>query len=183
MVNIFFFTTTIKIIRTDVIHYGAEPMQLRCGASQLSGWCSNRQSAVKVQGRESEVRGLVVLPGLPVCKGGPVRDERALGLLSISAPADEEAVCANNSNQHPNPHIIRHLGISTVPLGCQVGGKPPLGIPGLVSRNPINQIYHKCKVLPHLQTGLKLFILLLLLMLQNKLSQILSSYRTWRPCP
>ncbi len=71
---------------------------------------SNRQSAVKVQGRESEVKGLVVLPGLPVSKGSPVRDERAWGLLSIPAPTDEEAVCVNNSNRHPNPHIIHHLG-------------------------------------------------------------------------
>ncbi len=154
-------------IRIDVICYGAEPMQLRCGASQLSGRCSNCQSALKVQGRESELRGSIVLPDLPVSKGSPVRDERALGLLLISAPADEEAVCANNSNQHPNPHIIHHLGISTVPLACQVGGsgKPLLGISGLASRNPINRIYHRCKVLPHLQTGLKAFILLLLLVL------------------
>ena len=71
---------------------------------------------MKVQGRESEVRGLVVLPGLPVSKCSPVRDERALGLPLIPAPADEAAVCANNSNQHPNPHIIHHLGISAVPL-------------------------------------------------------------------
>jgi hypothetical protein len=142
-------------------------MQLRCGASQLSGWCSNRRSAVKVQGRESEVRGLVVLPGLPVSKGSPIRDERVPGLLSIPAPADEEAVCANNSNRHPNPHIIHHLGISAVPLACQVGGKPLLGILGLVSCNPVNQIYHRCKVLPHLQTGLKVFILLLLLVLRK----------------
>ncbi len=76
----------------------------------MSGRCSNRRSAVKVQGREPEVRGLVVLPGLPVSKGSLVRDERAPGLLSIPAPADKEAVCANNSNQHPNPHIIHHLG-------------------------------------------------------------------------
>ncbi len=126
----------MKFIRIDVICYGAEPMQLRCGASQLSGWCSNHQSAVKVQGRESEVRGLVVLPGLPVSKGSPVRDERAPGLLSIPAPTDEEAVCANNSNRHLNPHIIHHLGISAVPLACQVGGKPLLGIPGLASHIP-----------------------------------------------
>ena len=33
--------------------------------------------------------GLVVLPGLPVAKGSPVRDERVSGVLSISAPADE----------------------------------------------------------------------------------------------
>jgi hypothetical protein len=78
-------------------------------------WCksvvwqySNRQSTVKVQGRESEVKGLVVLPGLPVSKGSPVRDERARGLLSIPAPTDEEAVCVNNSNRHPNPHIIQY---------------------------------------------------------------------------
>jgi hypothetical protein len=142
-------------------------MELRCGSSQSSGCCSNRQSAVKVQGREYEVRGLVVLPGLPVSNGSPVRDERAPGLLSIPAPADEEAVCVNNSNRHPNPHIIHHLGISVVPLACQVGGKPLLGILGLVSRNSINQIYHRCKVLPHLQTGLKVFILLLLLVLQK----------------
>ncbi len=76
-----FFTATIKFIRIDVIRYGAEPMQLRCGASQSFGRCSNRQSTVKVQGRESEVRGLVVLSGLPVSKGSPIRDERALGLL------------------------------------------------------------------------------------------------------
>ncbi len=93
-----FFSTTIKFVRIDVILYGAEPMQLRCGASQLSGRCSNRRFAVKVQERESEVRGLVVLPGLPVSMGSPVRDERAPGLLSIPAPADEEVVCANNSN-------------------------------------------------------------------------------------
>jgi hypothetical protein len=142
-------------------------MQLRCSASQSSGRYSNRQSTVKVQGRESEVRGLVVLPGLPVSKGSPVRDERAAGLLSIPAPTDEEAVCANNSNRHPNPHIIHHLRISAVPLACQVGDKPLLGIPGLASRNPINQIYHRCKVLLHLQTGLKVFILLLLLVLQK----------------
>jgi hypothetical protein len=161
----FFFTTTIKFIRIDGIGYGAEPMELRCGANQLFGCCSHRQSTVKVQERESEVRGLVVLPGLPVSKGSPVRDERAPGLLLIPASVDEEAVCANNSNHHLNPHIIHHLGISAVPLACQVGGKPPLGIPGLVSRNSINQIYHSCKVLLHLQTGLKVFILLLLLAL------------------
>jgi hypothetical protein len=142
-------------------------MQLRCGASQSSGRCSNRQSTVKVQGRESEVRALVVLPGLPVTKGSPIRDERAPGLLSIPAPVDEEAVCANSSNRHPNPHIIYHLGRSAVPLACQVGGKPLLGIPGLASCNPINRLYHRCKVLPHLQTGLKVFILLLLLVLQK----------------
>jgi hypothetical protein len=63
---------------------------------------------------------LVVLPGLPVTKGSPVRDERVPGLLLISAPADEEAVCANNSNCHPNPNIVYHLGLSAVPLSCQV---------------------------------------------------------------
>ncbi len=162
-----FFTTTIKFIRIDVIRYSAEPMQLRCGASQSSGKCSNCQSAVKDQWRESEVRGLVVLPGLLVSKGGLVRDERGPGLLSIPTPTDEEAVCANNSNRHPNPHIIHHLGISAVPLACQVGGKPLLGISGLVSCNPINQIYHRCKVILHLQTGLKVFIFLLLLVLQK----------------
>jgi hypothetical protein len=41
---------------------------------------------------------LVVLPGLPVAEGSPIRDKRVLGLLSISAPMDEEAVCTNNSN-------------------------------------------------------------------------------------
>jgi hypothetical protein len=142
-------------------------MQLRCGASQSSGRCSNRRSAVKAQWRESEVRGLVVLPGLPVSKGSIFRDERAPGLLSIPAPVDEEAVCTNNSNRHLNPHMIHHRRISVVPLACQVGGKPLLGILGLVSRNPINRIYHRCKVLPHLQTGLKVFILLLLLVLQK----------------
>jgi hypothetical protein len=142
-------------------------MQFRCGASQSSGRCSNCQSTVKVQGREPEVKGLVVLPGLPVSKGSPVRDERVPGMLLIPAPTDKEAVCMNNSNQHPNPHIIHHLGISAVPLAFQVGDKPLLGIPGLASCNPINQIYHRCKVLLHLQTGLKVFILLLLLVLQK----------------
>jgi hypothetical protein len=167
----FFFTTTFKFIRIVVIRYGAEPMQLRCGASQLSGWCSNRQSTVKVQGRESQVRGLVVLPGLPVSKGSPVRDERAPGLLSIPAPTDEEAVRANKSHQHLNPHKIHHLGTSVVPLACQVGGKPLLDIPGLASRNPVNQLYHRCKVLPHLQTGLKVFIHLLPLVLQKNFTK------------
>ena len=32
--------------------------------------------------------GSVVLPGLPVAKGSSVRDERALVVLLISAPAD-----------------------------------------------------------------------------------------------
>ncbi len=147
-------------------------MQLRCGASQSSGRCSYRQSAVKVQGRESEVRELVVLPGLPVSKGSPLRNEKVPGLLSIPAPTDEEAVCANNSNRHPNPHKIHHLGISAVLLVCQVGSKPLLGIPGLASCNPINQIYHRCKVFPHLQTGLKVFILLLLLVLQKNFPKL-----------
>jgi hypothetical protein len=111
------------------------------------------------------VRGLVVLPGLPVSNGSPFRDERAPGLLSIPTPADEEAVCANNSDRHPYPHIIHHLGISALSLACQVGGKPSLGIPGLASRNSVDQIYHRCKVLLHLQTGLKVFVLLLLLVL------------------
>ncbi len=87
-----------KFIRIDVIPYGAEPTELRCGTSQLTGCCSNRQSTVKVHGREAKVRGLVVLPGLPVSKGSPVRDERTPGLLWIPAPMDEEAVCMNNSN-------------------------------------------------------------------------------------
>jgi hypothetical protein len=160
-----FIYRVIKFNRIDVICYGAEPMELRCGASQSSGCCPNRQSTVKVQQRESEVRGLVVLPGLPVFKGSSARDERAPGLLSIPPPTDKEAVCANNSNRHPNPHMIHHLGISAVPLAYQVGGKPPLGIQGLPSRNSINRIYHRCKVLPHLQTGLKVFIRLLLLVL------------------
>ncbi len=98
LIFLFFFTTTIKFIRIDEVRYGAGPMELRCGASQLSSSCSNRQSTVKVQGRASEVRGFVVLPGLPVSKGSPIRDERVEGLLSIPAPADEEAVCVNNSN-------------------------------------------------------------------------------------
>jgi hypothetical protein len=71
---------------------------------------------VKVQERESEVRGLVVLPGLPVFKGSPIMDERVPGLLSIPPPMDEEAVCGNNSSRHLNPHIIHHLEISTIPL-------------------------------------------------------------------
>ncbi len=58
---------------------------------------ANRRFAVKVQGRESEVRGLVVLPGLPVSKGSPVRNERVPGLLSIPAPADEVAVCGTTA--------------------------------------------------------------------------------------
>jgi hypothetical protein len=94
----YFFTTTIKFSRIDVICYGAEPMQLRCGTSPSSGRCSNCQSTVKVQGREPEVRGLVVLPSLPVSKGSPVRDERVPGMLLIPAPKDKEAVCMNNSN-------------------------------------------------------------------------------------
>jgi hypothetical protein len=151
--------------QSNLLEYGAEPMELRCGASQSSGCCSHHRSAAKVQERESEVRGLVVLPGLPVSKGGPIRDERALGLLSVPTPADKETVCTNNNNCHPNPHIIHRLGISPVPLACQVGGKPPLSIPGLASCNSINQIYHRCKVLSHLQTGLKVFIPLLLLVL------------------
>jgi hypothetical protein len=158
-------------------------MELRCGASQSSGCCSNRQSTVKVQGRESEVRGLVVLPGLPVSKGSPVWDERAPGLLSIPAPADEEAVCANNSNQHPNPHIIHHLGISAVPLAYQVGGKPLLGIPGLTSRNSINQIYHGCKspsASPNRSEGIYPSSPSCA---AKELSQFFSSYRTWHLCP
>ena len=40
-------------------------------------------------GKGSRGNGLVALPGPPVSKGGPVRDERATGLLSVTAPADE----------------------------------------------------------------------------------------------
>ena len=41
------------------------------------------------EGLDRERSGLVVLPGPPVSKGGPVRDERATGLLSVTAPTDE----------------------------------------------------------------------------------------------
>ena len=40
-------------------------------------------------GKGSRGGGLVVLPGPPVSKGGPIRDERATGLLSVTAPTDE----------------------------------------------------------------------------------------------
>ena len=42
--------------------------------------------------------GLVVLPGLPVAKGSPVRDERASRLLSVPAPTDKEAVSMYHSS-------------------------------------------------------------------------------------
>ena len=59
---------------------------------------SKRQSAQRSElgrrdwdegGKGLRGNGLVALPGPPVSKGGSVRDERATGLLSVTAPADE----------------------------------------------------------------------------------------------
>ncbi len=128
---------------------------------------SRSAELVEIGEREkgSRLGGLVVLPGLPVAKGSPVRDERASGMLSVPAPADEKTVCTNNSNRHPNPHIIHNLGVSAIPLTCQVGGKSLLGISGFASRNTINRIHHWHEVLLQFQTGPKVLVLLLLLVL------------------
>jgi hypothetical protein len=150
-------------------------MELKCGVSWAPSCCSNCQSAVRGQESESKMRELVVLPGLPITQGSLVRDERAPGLLLIPAATNEEAVCTNNSNRHPNPHIIHHLGVSLFPLARQVGGQPLFSIPGLASHNSVNQVYHRCKVLLHFQTGLKVLVLLLLLVLLKNFPKFLLS--------
>jgi hypothetical protein len=81
------------------------------------------------------------------------------------AATNEEAVCTDHRDCHPNPHIIHHLRILTIPLAGQVGGQPLLRIPSLATRNAIHRVNHRRKILPHFQTVLEILILLLLLML------------------
>ena len=83
----------------------------------------------------------------------------------IPAATNKEAVCSHHRDSHPKPHIIHHLQILTVPLACQLSGKPLLCVPSLSSRDPIHRVDHWCKILPHFQTVLKVLVLLLLLVL------------------
>ena len=86
-----------------------------------------------------------------------------VGSLLIPAATNKEAVSLHNRDSHPNPHIIHHLQILTVPLACQLSGKPLLRIPSLSSRGPIHRVDHWCKILLHFETVLKVLVLLLLL--------------------
>ena len=111
---------------------------------------------------------LPVWPGLSVAKGSPVGDEGAAGLLSIPAATNEEAVCTNHRNCHPDPHIKHHLRILMIPLAGQVDSQALLGILSLTTGNAIHRVNHRCKVIPHFQTiPLTHVFLLLLMLLQN----------------
>jgi hypothetical protein len=79
----------------------------------------------------------------------------------------------DHRDRHPNPHIIHHLRILTIPLAGQVVGQPLLRIPSLATRNAIRRVNHRCKVLPHFQTVLEVLILLLLLMLFKNFNKFL----------
>jgi hypothetical protein len=78
---------------------------------------------------------------------------------------NEEAVRTDHRVCHPDPHIIHHLRILTIPLAVQVGGQPLLRIPSLATGNVIHRVNQRHKILPHFQTVLEILILLLLLML------------------
>jgi len=56
------------------------------------------------------------------------------------AATNEEAVRTDHRDCHPNPHIIHHLRILTIPLAGQVGGQPLLRIPSLTAgANELNE--------------------------------------------
>ena len=57
--------------------------------SQSAQWTEFGRRDWDEEGRGSRGSGLVVLPGPLVSKGGPVRNERAAGLLLVTAPTDE----------------------------------------------------------------------------------------------
>ncbi len=66
------------------------------GGGTVSGVAGLVSSESAVMGRGTSPRSksegggkLVVLPGLPVAQGSSVRNERASGVLSVPAPADE----------------------------------------------------------------------------------------------
>ncbi len=74
-------------------------------------------------------KGVKPLPVQPGRSTSHLRRPRRSGLLSITAATNEEAVRMDHRNCHPNPHIIHHLRILTIPLAGQVGGQPLLHIP------------------------------------------------------
>ncbi len=94
-------------------------------------------------------------------------------MLSIMAATNEEVVCMDHRDCHPNPCIIHHLRILTIPLADQVGGQPLLCIPSLATRNAIHRVNHRRKILPHFQTVLEILVLLLLLVLFQNLCKFL----------
>ena len=69
-------------------------------------------------GMVASYAGRCLLTGLdpPVFHGGPVEDGRTLGLLVVSATADEEAVGLDNRQSHPPPHILDHHGVWSAPF-------------------------------------------------------------------